>query len=363
MDNHFYAVIMAGGGGTRLWPLSRTTTPKQMLHLFGDRTLFQIAVDRLAGVFDFGHIYVVTVASQAAELEAEVPQIPAENFLIEPMPRGTASVVAMAAATLQKKDPEAVMAILTADHFIENIELFERLLLSANEAAVAGSLVTLGITPTFPSTGYGYLEHGKSAGSFKGLQAFEVKAFREKPDEKTAAEFLARGGFTWNSGMFVWKTDVILGEFARYMPELFQRIQSLLPMLGVNHSTEVFVDSWKAIKPETIDYGIMEKSTKTVVLPAAGLGWSDVGSWDSIFDVLPCDENGNIILKANSISLDSSGLLVASDGTSRLVVALGLKDLIIVDTNDAVLVCPRHESQRVKELVTYLKEHHFTAYL
>lgn len=363
MNNHYYAVIMAGGGGTRLWPLSRISTPKQMLHLFGDRTLFQIAVDRLAGEFDFDRIYVVTVASQAAELEAEVPQIPQENYLIEPMPRGTASVVAMAAAALQKKDPDAVMAILTADHFIENIDLFGHLLRSAFGAASAGSLVTLGITPNFPSTGYGYLEHGNPVGTFEDLQAFEVKAFREKPDEKTAAEFLNRGGFTWNSGMFAWKTSVILDEFARYMPELYQRIQTLLPMIGGNQMLPAFVDSWKAIKPETIDYGIMEKSKKTVVLPAAGLGWSDVGSWDSIFDVMPCDENGNIMLKAHTISLDSSGCMIASDGNPRLIAALGLKDLIIVDTNDAILICPRHESQRVKELVTYLKEHQYTVYL
>jgi len=363
MKNHFYAVIMAGGGGTRLWPLSRASTPKQILHLFGEKTLFQIAVDRLTGVFDFDHIFVVTTASLATELEAEVPQIPVENYLIEPMPRGTASVVAMAAATLQKKDPEAIMAILTADHFIENISLFERLLQSAYEAAASGSLVTLGITPTFPSTGYGYIEQGILSGRFGGLNAYKVDAFREKPDEKTAAEFLAKGGFTWNSGMFVWRSDVILDEFARYMPELYQRIQSLLPMLGVDHSSNDFVDSWNSITPETIDYGIMEKSKKTVVLPAADLGWSDVGSWDSIFDVLPCDENGNIVLKTSSISLDSTGCLIASDGNSRLVAALGLKDLIIVDTNDAILICPRHESQRVKELVTYLMDHQLTPYL
>jgi mannose-1-phosphate guanylyltransferase len=363
MTSHYYAVIMAGGGGTRLWPLSRTSCPKQTLRLMGDRTLFQIAVDRLAGVFDHDHIFVVTVASQAAELEEEVPQIPAGNFLIEPMPRGTASVVAMAAATLQKKDPQAVMAVLTADHFIRDVDLFKRLLLSAREAASAGSLVTLGITPTSPSTGFGYIEQGQPMGMCGGLQVFTVKAFREKPDADTAAEFLARGGYTWNSGMFVWKTSIILAEFATLMPELNQKIEELAPLLGVDHSGDSFVETWKSIRAQTIDYGIMEKSNKVVVIPAAGLGWSDVGSWDSLFDVLPSDENNNIVLKAHGISLDSSGSLIVSDGTERLIVLLGLKDLIIVDTNDALLLCPRHESQRVKELVTYLKEHHFEAYL
>ena len=354
---------MAGGGGTRLWPLSRQSTPKQMLRLFGDRTLFQVAVDRLQGVFDYDHIYVVTIADQAAELEKEIPQIPQTNYLIEPMPRGTASVVAMAAAALQKNDPDAVMAVLTGDHLIQNITLFQNLLRAGYAAASAGHLVTLGITPTFASTGYGYLEQGSPLGEFGGIDAFKVKAFKEKPDEVTAHRFIESGSFSWNSGMFVWKTGVILAEFTRYMPELYRTIQGILPELGVDHSSEAFKQSWGAIHPESIDYGIMEKSDKTVVLPAAQLGWSDVGSWDSFFDVLPVDENGNICLNATTISLASDGCLVASDNPKRLVAALGLKNLIIVDTNDAVLVCPRYESQRVKELVTYLKEHDLTPYL
>lgn len=363
MNVPYYAVIMAGGGGTRLWPLSRQANPKQMLQLFGERTLFQIAVDRLTGVFDPDHIFVVTVADQAEELQKEAPAIPVENFLLEPMPRGTASVVAMAAAALQRKDPEAVMAVLTADHFIENVELLKDLLRSGYAAAQAGYLVTLGITPTFPSTGYGYLEQGEPAGTFGAHSAYRVKAFREKPDEETARKFLSQGGFSWNSGMFVWKTAVILAEFERYMPDLFATIHLLEDYLGVNHLSSFFGDHWAAIKPQTIDYGIMEKSQKTVVLPAANLGWNDVGSWDSLFDVLPGNQDGNIILKATNIALGTTGCLVVSENPSRLVVTLGLKDLIIVDTNDAVLVCPRHESQRVKELVRYLKEHEFSFYL
>jgi mannose-1-phosphate guanylyltransferase len=363
MNAHYYAVIMAGGGGTRLWPLSRQANPKQMLQLFGEKTLFQIAVDRLAGVFDPEHIFVVTVADQAEELEKEVPEIPVENYLLEPLPRGTASVVAMAAAALQKKDPDAVMAVLTADHFIKNVDLLKDLLRSAYEAAQAGYLVTLGITPTFPSTGYGYLEQGELAGTYGEHSAYRVKAFREKPDEETAAKFLSQGGFSWNSGMFVWKTAVILAEFEQYMPDMFTTIQLLKEYLGADHSSRFFADRWAAIKPETIDYGIMEKSQKTVVLPATNLGWNDVGSWDSLFDVLPGDQDGNILLKATNIALGTTGCLIASENPSRLIVTLGLKDLIIVDTNDAVLVCPRHESQRVKELVRYLKDHEYSFYL
>lgn len=363
MKSHFYAVIMAGGGGTRLWPLSRKSSPKQMLKLFGERTLFQIAVDRLDGIFPPDHIFVVTVADQAEALQKEVPEIPAGNYLIEPMPRGTASVVAMAAAVLHKRDPESVMAVLTADHFIQNIKGFQQILLSAAKIGQQDYLVTLGIPPTFAATGYGYIERGEELTGAEPEDAYRVLAFKEKPDEETAKKFLSSGRYSWNSGMFVWKTRVILDEFKAYMPDLFHTIQTLDKDLGVDHSTPDFNRNWGEIHPETIDYGIMERSARTAVLLAGELGWNDVGSWDSIFDVLPGDEDGNIILNANAIDLNTQGTLICSNQPDRLVVALGMKDVIIVDTKDAVLVCPRYESQRVKDLVAFLKSNHYTPFL
>ncbi len=363
MNEHYYAVIMAGGGGTRLWPLSRRATPKQMLTLFGERTLFQIAVDRLNGIFSHDHIFIVTVEEQAAELKKQVPEIPAANYLIEPMPRGTASVVAMAAAILQKRDPESVMAVLTADHFIQNIAGFQDLLLSAAEVTQKEYLVTLGIPPTFPATGYGYIERGEELVGANARNAYRVLAFKEKPDEEKAKQFLASGRYSWNSGMFVWKTQIILKEIKAYMPDLYATIRALDADLGVNHLSDNFRKYWNAIHPETIDYGIMEKSKRTAVLLAPDLGWNDVGSWDSIFDVLTGDKNGNIILNAKAIDLDTQGSLVCADNPNRLVVALGMKNVIIVDTRDAVLVCPRYESQRVKELVNYLKANHYEPFL
>jgi mannose-1-phosphate guanylyltransferase len=363
MNEHFYAVIMAGGGGTRLWPLSRKATPKQSITLFGNRTMFQVAVDRLEGLFDPERIFVVTIAEQAEQLHLQCPQLPTANYLIEPMPRGTASVVAMAAAVLQKLDPEAVMVVLTADHFIEDVVKFQNALRAANEVAQKGYLVTLGIPPVYPATGYGYIESGSQIGTFQGLNTFDVKEFKEKPDLELAKEFVKRGGYNWNSGMFIWRTNAILEEFQRYIPDLMNKVNSLIIDLGIDHLSSHFHEVWQSIVPETIDYGIMEKSDRCAVIPVGDLNWNDVGSWDSLFDVLPLDANGNILIHARHVGLETKNSLICSSNPERLIVTIGMENLIIVDTGDAVLVCPRGESQKVKELVNYLKDHHLTAFL
>ncbi|MBA4383552.1 MAG: mannose-1-phosphate guanylyltransferase [Anaerolinea sp.] len=362
-NKNFYAVIMAGGGGTRLWPLSRKSCPKQMLKVFNGKSLFEIALERLQGVFETDHIYVVTIAAQVKALSELAPEIPLKNFLIEPMPRGTAAVVAMAAASLKKIDENAVIAILTADHFIQNVVDFRDTLESAFLMAKTDVLVTLGIQPTFPSTGYGYIESGDQVNSFEKVKAFKVNGFFEKPSEARAIEFLSNGKFSWNSGMFIWKADVILAEIKRYMPELYETIIKLTPMLMDDHLNTDFSEYWASIKPQTIDYGIMEKSDKVVVLPASNLGWNDVGSWDSLFDVLNPDLNGNIVINAQHIGMDTVDTMVYSTSKERMVVTIGAKNMIIVDTPDALLICPRGESQKIKELVQYLVEHNYTQLL
>ncbi|KAF0112076.1 MAG: mannose-1-phosphate guanylyltransferase [Chloroflexi bacterium] len=362
-DKHFYAVIMAGGGGTRLWPLSRKATPKQMLCLFGGKSLFQIALDRLDGIFDPNQIFIVTVADQVDTLSNLAPHIPIANFLIEPMPRGTAAVVAMAAACIKKKDPEGVIAILTADHFIKNVSVFQNILKASYDLAKTGVLVTMGIQPTFPATGYGYIENGELVGEFQNLKAYKVNAFIEKPAETRAAEFLRNGKHNWNSGMFIWKVEVVLNEIRRFMPTLYDIVNQLSPLLAVDHANQEFIDLWYSIKPQTIDYGIMEKSDRVVVIPASDLGWNDVGSWDSLFEVLSPDLNGNIVLSSKHIGIDTDDCLIYSTSPVRLVVTIGTQNMIVIDTPDAVLVCPRGESQKVKELVQYLKENHYTFYL
>jgi mannose-1-phosphate guanylyltransferase len=360
IDSHSYAVIMAGGGGTRLWPLSRQSSPKQMLDLFGGKTLYKIAIDRLTGLFAADHIFIVTVANQVNALRKITPEIPKANFLIEPMPRGTASVVALAAAEIQKLDPDGIIAILTADHFIENIKGFQKLLSSAFSLARTGALVTLGIQPTYPATGYGYIE---IQNALKTKNAFTVKRFVEKPSEPKAIEFLKDKGYFWNSGMFIWKVDVILDEFRTYMPDLFQKIKLISPFLGTSHTSRKFTEIWESIIPETIDYGIMEKSTKVVVLTTSDLGWNDVGSWDSLFDVLKPNADGNIVLDARHVSFDTQQTLVYSSSENKLIVTLGITNTIIIETPDALLICPRGESQRVKDLVKFLRENHYTPFL
>jgi mannose-1-phosphate guanylyltransferase len=363
IENHFYAVIMAGGGGTRLWPLSRKSCPKQMLRLFNGKSLFEIAIERLKGIFDLNDIYVVTIAEQVNDLSSLVPDLPRENYLIEPMPRGTAAVIAMAAASIKKIDPQGITAILTADHFIQNVVDFQATLSAAYQLAKTNVLVTLGIQPTFPSTGYGYIESGEQVTHSEHVKAFKVNAFVEKPSEARAIEFLRNGKYSWNSGMFIWKVDVILDEIKQYMPALFETVQQLNPLLMKDHSKQEFIDLWSAIKPQTIDYGIMEKSDHVVVLQASTLGWNDVGSWDSLFEVLTPDLNGNIVINSQHVGMETDDTLIYSTSTDRVIVTIGYKNMIVVDTPDALLICPRGESQKIKEVVQYLKDHNYTLYL
>jgi mannose-1-phosphate guanylyltransferase len=356
MLENYYAVIMAGGGGTRLWPLSRQTRPKQMLKLFDARTLFQTAVDRLGSIFPGERILVVTVEEQAKELHSQCPFLPFENFLIEPMPRGTASVVGLAAAVLKQRDPESVMAVLTADHYIGNEENFRSLLMTGEEVAHQDYLVTLGITPTYPSTGYGYIQQGEPLGTYGERDVYHVLRFKEKPGEEQAKQMLVGGDHAWNSGMFIWRTDRILEEFQRQMPDLYHSLEKISTSWNTPDRIQTVHQIWPAIKSETIDYGIMEGAERVAVIPAADLGWSDVGSWDSLFEVLPSDEYGNIVLGGQHIGLDSSGSLIYVNNGSRIMVTIGVSDLVLVDTGDVVLVCPKDQAQKVREVVNILKE-------
>jgi mannose-1-phosphate guanylyltransferase len=356
MTEHHYAIIMAGGGGTRLWPLSRQARPKQMLSLTGDRTLFQMAIDRLEGVFAMDHILVVTVAEQAEILRQQVPAIPSENYLIEPMPRGTASVVGWSAAVLQQRDPDAVMAVLTADHIIGNVGYFRSLLQEASSVASAGYLVTLGIKPTFPSTGYGYIQRGKKLPEFPGTNAFEVLRFKEKPDEITARKLIEQGDHDWNSGMFIWRVDRILQEIEHSMPELHLSLKRIIADWHKPDRMKTVQQVWPGIKPETIDYGIMEKAIRVAVIPAANLHWNDVGSWDSLFETITPDEDGNIFVGADCLTINTRSSLLCSDNKKRLIAAIGVENLIIVETGDAILVCSRDQAQKVRDLVNLLKQ-------
>jgi len=355
MFEHYYAVIMAGGSGTRLWPLSRKDRPKQSLAFIGERTLFQKSVDRLLGLFPYERILVVTIEEQVELLREECPEIPAENYVIEPLPRGTASVVGLAAVAIAEKDPDGVMAILTADHLIKNEAHLRQLLRAAYQISKDDYLVTLGITPNFPSTGYGYIQKGTSLGTYEKLETFDVKRFKEKPDKETAKSLVSDGQHVWNSGMFIWQVDTIMGEFERQMPGLYEKLEKIRKSWLTNERPDTLQSLWPTIKKQTIDYGIMENAGKVAVIPSLDLGWHDVGSWDSVFDALETDEAGNIELAGDAVVFDTHGTLICEDSADRLIVTIGVDDLIIVDSGNAVLVCDRKQAQRVREAVRKLE--------
>lgn len=357
MSEHHYAVIMAGGGGTRLWPVSRKEKPKQLLPLIGQETLFQSTVKRLQNLFPPERILVVTIEEQAKEMKLQAPEIPVENYLIEPAPRGTASVVGLAAIALKKRDPHACMAILPSDHFIRNVDLFHYLLKTAFDVAENNYLVTLGITPTSPSTAYGYIQQGKSVDGRYNYPVYMVEKFVEKPNEETAQKLLRSGDHSWNSGMFIWQVDTILNEIEKQMPELHQELTAIEQDWGTNKQNETLEKHWQGLQNQTVDYGIMEQAEKVAVLPAGGLGWSDVGMWSSLFEVLLPDMNGNISTNtALHLPHETHNTLVYGE-SERLIVTIGVDDMVIIDTGDALLVCKTDQSQRVKEVVEHLKKH------
>ena len=346
----FYALIMAGGSGTRLWPLSRSQRPKQSLQLIGDRTMFQHAVDRIAPLFPPEQIFVVTRQEHAALLASQVPDLPWQNFLVEPEGRGTAPAIGLGAIYLRRKDPQAVMAVLTADHYITDGAGFRRALAAAAQAAAQGRLVTLGIQPSSPSTGFGYIQQGESLGKIDDLPVYRVQRFTEKPEAETARRMVASGDYSWNSGMFIWRVERILAEFQRQMPDFYTQLMEVDAALGSPAESAVLQRIWPQIAKQTIDYGIMEGAQDVVVIPV-DIGWTDIGSWTSLVDLLPADEQGNTFV-GPTLAIDTSDTLVFGD--KRLVAAIGVHGLVIVDTGDALLICPKEREQEVREVVKRL---------
>jgi mannose-1-phosphate guanylyltransferase len=355
--NHYFAVIMAGGSGTRLWPISRQSHPKHTLPLLGNQSLFQTTVERLKGLFSVERIMVVTTQAQFDQLTEQVPEIPRENFILEPEPRGTASVVGLAAAVIHKRDPEAVMAVFPSDHYICNTDLFIHIIRIAFDVAEKGYLVTLGITPTFPATGYGYIQRGEPIPEQFPYPVYRVTKFKEKPDETQAREMIAQRDHSWNSGMFIWRSDRILEEFSK------QILDKILADWESPDKELTLKQAWTDLKGDTIDYGIMENASKVAVLPASGLEWNDVGSWDSLFEVLLPDENGNIVFSGQHMAIDTHSSLVYGNHDGKLVVTIGVDDLIIVDTGDVLLVCKKDQAQHVRQAVTNLKNSKRERYL
>ena len=345
------AVIMAGGRGTRFWPRSRKGRPKQLLNIIGDKTILEQTVDRIRPLCDWDRILIVTEGEQAPLIRELFPQLPADQLLVEPLGRNTAPCIGLAALFVAERAPEEAMVILPADHHIADLEDFQATLIAAVQAAREGEvLITLGIPPTFPETGYGYIEQGAPVKSGGAHGIWEVKAFHEKPDRKKAESMLAAGRFYWNSGMFIWTANTILKQLARWTPALYQELLGLRNLSGHPVWETALREAYERMDDISIDYAVMEKADNVRMLEGR-FGWNDVGSWEAVYQLTAKDGRGNCF-QGTVIDLDSRGCLVYSP--QKTVALLGVQDLVVVETPEALLICPRERSQEVKKIVERL---------
>src|SRR3954454_24495850 len=346
-----YGLIMAGGTGSRLWPRSRKGLPKQFLPLLTERTMLQETVDRIRPIIDPNATLVATGREYVDLAVSQLPNLPLGNIIAEPSGRGTAPCIGLGAIELIHRDKDATMAVLSADHVIRKAHAFRHALQAAEEIAQQGYLVTLGITPNEPQTGYGYIQRGASLGQHKGFEAFEVARFVEKPNRATAEHYLAEGGYSWNAGIFVWRVETILKELAQHLPELRAQLAEIAQAGGPG-LPDAMARVWGDVASMTIDYGVMERATKVAIIPV-DIGWSDVGDWNTLAGLSDPDDDGNVS-QAEHLAIDTRGTLVYSND-SRLIATIGLENFIIVDTGDAILIAPRDRAQDVKKLVDELK--------
>lgn len=343
-----YAVILAGGVGSRFWPFSRELEPKQFMKITGEESLLQATIQRLKGVVDSANTYIVTNNIYFYEVKAQVAKfrIPDENIILEPEGKNTAPAVGLCAKLISRIDKDAVLMILPSDHYIKNVGNFKQTLKKAVLCAKDNFLVTIGIRPTAPSIGYGYIKTGpRSIRALEHQGVLRVERFLEKPGLNKAKKYFRDKKFYWNSGMFVWKASVLMEEIKKYLPGLHRN-------LALINSVNDIPKIWPRIKAISVDYGIMEHSKRIALIPA-NFYWTDLGSWDALAEIFPKDKKGNVA-DGDTLSLDSQGVCVFSRG-NRLVSAIGIKNIVIVDTPDALLVCHRDKTQDVKKLVEKLK--------
>jgi mannose-1-phosphate guanylyltransferase len=346
-----YAVIMAGGVGTRFWPRSRERSPKQLLEIIGKGTMLQNTVKRLDRFVGIQDVFVVT------------NKLPEENLIVEPVGRNTAACIGLAALHVRRLDASSVMVVLPADHIIQDTPEFLRVLqLAADTADDSHSLLTIGIHPTHAETGFGYIQMFNEEGPHNPYfprGVFKVKSFAEKPNVQTAERFLASGDFLWNSGMFVWRVDTILEELQRCLPDLYVELMKIDKVIGTSAYQATLELVYGMIRGISIDYGVMEKSEKVYVIPGK-FGWSDIGSWDEVYRVSGKDDHGNSVT-GKFVQKDTADSLIYSP--TKVVATIGVRDLIIINTDDALLICKRGNSQDVKEIADYLKRKQMNEYL
>jgi mannose-1-phosphate guanylyltransferase len=351
---NIYAVIMAGGVGSRFWPRSRERSPKQVLEIVGSGSMILNTITRIQSLVPIEKIIVVTNKLQKDIIHQQVPALPQHNVLTEPIGRNTAPCIGLAAKWISYYDTNAIMVALPADHIIKDTDEFKRVIERAAQVAnEKDALVTIGIKPTSPETGYGYIQFDDSVRKdpYAEEGIYPVKTFAEKPNTETAEKFLKSGDFLWNSGMFIWKTSVILNEIEKHLPELGAQLAILEPTIGTESYKSTLEHVYGVIRSISIDYGVMEKASK-VFVAKGDFGWSDVGSWDEVARISPADSDGNM-LRGTVITKDSLNNYI--DAGNKVVAAIGIQDVIVVATDDAVLICKKGRSQDVKEIVDYLR--------
>ena len=341
-------VILAGGSGTRFWPYSRSSRPKQLLNIVGEKSMLQMTVDRLKKIKKITHIYIITRKDLYDQIIEEVDGVDPKNVIVEPSGKNTAPAIGMMAALFQLNHKDEIMGVFPADHLIVGHKKFEKAINTADYIARKDSnLVTIGIKPTFASTAYGYIQYDENS-EIDHFDSYHVKAFAEKPHGKLAKRFLSSGDFLWNAGMFFWRVDTFMHSLNKYLPELHDSLTKIAPKLS---SGESFDGLWDLIEPESIDYGLLEKASNIYVV-SGDFRWNDIGSWNALYDILNPSKDGNIV-KGNGEVIKGKNNLIHSNG--RLTAIVGADDLIVINTDDATLVVPNDKVEDVKELVEILK--------
>jgi mannose-1-phosphate guanylyltransferase len=340
-NNNYYAVILAGGSGTRFWPLSRRHKPKQFLKIVGEKTLLELTLERIRSLVPAKNIFIVTNKIYRKDISYHTKKfsIPSSNILYEPQGKNTAPAILWAANLIARRNPNGLMAVLPSDHLIQDKSIFLRIAQKAFHLADKNYLVTLGIVPTRPETGYGYLKTVRQGAILK------VEKFTEKPDLKKAKQFIESKNYFWNSGMFFWKTNVVLSAYEKYLPEMYK-------LIGPAKSNQTILKNWNKLQGVSVDYGILEKANNVLAL-AADMGWSDVGSWEALAQVLPSNKEKNT-LRGEVLTIASHNNLVFGD--DKPIATIGVSDLVVIDTPDALLICRKDYSQSVKDVVEVFKK-------
>jgi mannose-1-phosphate guanylyltransferase len=361
-----HAVIMAGGSGTRFWPASRSSLPKQLLNLVGERTMIQETLARVSGMLSAKNSLVVTNESLVDAVRQQLPELPAQAVIGEPCKRDTAPCIGLAAAIIARDDVDATMIVMPSDHVIRDTVAFHSALRHASELVERDPtrIVTFGIRPSYPAESFGYIERGEPLKSHDGseveIAAYPVKLFREKPSAEVAEQYLAAGGFYWNSGIFVWKAQTILDALAKYEPAMHEHLQTIAAAYGGESFTETLATEFAKIQGRSIDYAVMEKFENVVVIEAP-FDWDDVGNWRSLTRQRGTDDVGNTVI-GRHLAVNSRGCIVRSSD-EHLVVTLGMEDCIVVHTPDATLVARKHDEEAIRKIVEILKEKGWDQYL